>query len=69
MDVGICSDGFLGRICVYQQGAAVEDDGRDDRAMEFLLRIQVPALLIGGFFTAPFVVLWTVYKFIRALRR
>ena len=57
MDVGICSDGFLGRICVYQQGAAVEDDGRDDRAMEFLLRIQVPALphrwFLYGSFCCP----------------
>ena len=41
----------------YQQGAAVEDDGRDDRAMEFLLRIQVPALphrwFLYGSFCCP----------------
>ena len=52
----------------FPDGQTMLIDGGDGQ-WNFYYVFKFLLYLIGGFFTAPFVVLWTVYKFIRALRR
>ena len=54
---------FINKVLPWKMTAGTTGQCNFYYVFKFLL------YLIGGFFTAPFVVLWTVYKFIRALRR
>jgi putative membrane protein len=54
---------FINKVLPWKMTAGTTGQWNFYYVFKFLL------YLIGGFFTAPFVVLWTAYKFIRALCR
>ena len=54
---------FINKVLPWKMTAGTTGQWNFYYVFKFLL------YLVGGFFVAPFVVLWTVYKFIRALRQ
>lgn len=54
---------FINKVLPWKMTAGTTGQWNFYYVFKFLL------YLVGGFFVAPFVVFWTVYKFIRALRR